>query len=132
MDEKCQVLLLRVLETKTFRRVGGNRDIRVDLRVIGATNEDLESAIKKGRFREDLYYRFDVFRIHLPPLRERAGGVRVLINYFLSQFGDTYKKPIGKVSADALLCLERYSWPAMFASSRMSFNGPYWLGRVKS
>jgi len=111
MDEKCQVLLLRVLETKTFRRVGGNRDIRVDLRVIGATNEDLEPAIKKGRFREDLYYRFDVFRIHLPPLRERAGGVRVLTNYFLSQFGDTYKKPISKVSAEAFLCLESYSWP---------------------
>src|SRR5690349_6237622 len=66
MDEKCQVFLLRVLETKTFRRVGGVRDIRVDVRVIGATNDNLESAIKKNRFREDLYYRFDVFRINLP------------------------------------------------------------------
>ena len=111
MDEKCQVFLLRVLETKTFRRVGGVRDIRVDVRVIGATNDNLESAIKKNRFREDLYYRFDVFRIHLPPLRDRPGGLRVLTNYFLAHFGQMYKKTLRTVSADALRCLESYSWP---------------------
>jgi DNA-binding NtrC family response regulator len=111
MDERCQVFLLRVLETKTFRRVGGDKDIRVDVRVIGATNENLEAAIKKNRFREDLYYRFDVFHINLPPLRERPGGLRVLTDYFTTQFGQTYKKHIRTVSADALRCLESYSWP---------------------
>jgi DNA-binding NtrC family response regulator len=111
MDEKCQVSLLRVLETKTFRRLGGERDIRVDVRVIGATNENLEAAIKTNRFREDLYYRFDVFRINLPPLRDRPGGLRVLSQHFLAQFGRMYKKNLRSVSADALRCLESYSWP---------------------
>ena len=111
MDEKCQVSLLRVLETKTFRRVGGERDIRVDVRVIGATNENLEAAIKNNRFRKDLYYRFDVFRINLPPLRDRPGGLRVLSQYFLAQFDQMYKKNLRAISADALQCLESYAWP---------------------
>ncbi len=111
MDEKCQVSLLRVLETKRFCRVGGERDIRVDVRVIAATNEDLEAAIQKHKFREDLYYRFDVFRIHLPPLRERLGGLTVLTHYFLAQFGTMYHKNIHVVSPETLRCLEGYSWP---------------------
>jgi len=111
MDDKCQVSLLRVLESKLFYRVGGQRDIHVDVRVIAATNEDLEAAIKKNRFREDLYYRFDVFHIHLPPLRERPGGLTVLTHYFLAQFGGMYNKHIQTVSAEALRCLESYSWP---------------------
>lgn len=111
MDEKCQVFLWRVLESKTFRRVGGERDIRVDVRVIGATNENLEAAIKNNRFREDLYYRFDVFRINLPPLRERAGGIRVLAGHFLGQFSQLYNKALLGISAEALRCLESYSWP---------------------
>jgi len=111
MDEKCQVSLLRVLETKMFRRVGGEKGIPVDVRVIAATNEDLEEAIKKNRFREDLYYRFDVFRIHLPPLRERPGGLTVLTHYFLAQFGRMYNKNLSAVSTAALRCLESYSWP---------------------
>src|ERR1700757_341277 len=111
MDEKCQVSLLRVLETKMFRRVGGEKGIPVDVRVIAATNEDLEEAIKKNRFREDLYYRFDVFRIHLPPLRERSGGLTALTHYFLAEFGRMYNKNLRGVSAEALRCLESYSWP---------------------
>jgi transcriptional regulator with PAS, ATPase and Fis domain len=111
MDEKCQVSLLRVLETKMFRRVGGEKGIPVDVRVIAATNEDLEEAIKKNRFREDLYYRFDVFRIHLPPLRERSGGLTALTHYFLAEFGRMYNKNLRAVSAEALRCLESYSWP---------------------
>ena len=111
MDEKCQVSLLRVLESKTFRRLGGERDICVDVRVIGATNENLEAAIKQNRFREDLYYRFDVFHIDLPPLRDRPGGLKVLSHHFLAQFGQMYKKDLRSVSADALRCLESYSWP---------------------
>ena len=86
MDEKTQVSLLRVLETKTIRRVRGEKDIRVDIRVIAATNENIEEAIKLGRFREDLYYRLDVFRIHLPPLRERHGAISVLTHHFVARF----------------------------------------------
>ena len=111
MDEKCQVSLLRVLETKTFRRVGGERGIPVDVRVIAATNEDLEEAIKQKRFREDLYYRFDVFRIHLPPLRERPGGLKVLSHYFLAEFGASYNKNVRGISLEAVRSLESYSWP---------------------
>lgn len=111
MDEKCQVFLLRILESKTFRRVGGEKDIRVDVRVIGATNEDLEAAVKNNKFREDLYFRFDVFRINLPPLRDRPGGIKVLSQHFLEQFGQMYHKHLQTVSADALRYLESYSWP---------------------
>jgi DNA-binding NtrC family response regulator len=111
MDDKCQVSLLRVLETRMFRRVGGEKHIRADVRVIAATNENLEAAIKNNRFREDLYYRFDVFRINLPPLRERPGGLTVLTRYFLAQFGGIYNKTLRTVSSDTLRCLESYSWP---------------------
>jgi transcriptional regulator with PAS, ATPase and Fis domain len=111
MDEKCQVFLLRVLESKTFRRVGGEKDIRVDVRVIGATNEHLEATVKNNRFREDLYFRFDVFRINLPPLRDRPGGLKVLSQHFLDQFSQLYHKHLRTVSADALRYLESYSWP---------------------
>jgi transcriptional regulator with PAS, ATPase and Fis domain len=111
MDDKCQVSLLRVLESKVFRRVGGERAIHVDVRVLAATNEDLEAAVKKNRFREDLFYRFDVFRIHLPPLRERPGGLTVLTHYFLAQFDAMYNRNIKTLSAEALRCLESYSWP---------------------
>ena len=111
MDEKCQVFLLRVLESKSFRRVGGEKDIRVDVRVIGATNENLEMAVKKKQFREDLYFRFDVFRINLPPLRDRPGGLQVLSQNFLEQFNHMYNKQLRSVSAEALRYLESYSWP---------------------
>jgi DNA-binding NtrC family response regulator len=111
MDEKSQVFLLRVLETKTFRRVGGEKDIHVDVRVIGAANENLEAAVKQRRFREDLYYRFDVFRVNLPPLRDRPGGLKVLSDYFLLHFNKMYKKKLRSVSLETFRCLENYSWP---------------------
>jgi DNA-binding NtrC family response regulator len=111
MDDKCQVSLLRVLEARMFRRIGGEKNIRVDVRVIAATNEDLEAAIRNNRFREDLYYRFDVFRINLPPLRERPGGLTVLAHYFLAQFSEVYNKTVRTVSSETLRCLESYPWP---------------------
>jgi DNA-binding NtrC family response regulator len=111
MDEKTQISLLRVLETKTIRRVGGSKDIDVDARVIAATNENIEETVKARRFREDLYYRLDVFRVHLPPLRERPGDVTFLTNHFISRFGALYKKSIRRAPAEIYQILRAYSWP---------------------
>jgi DNA-binding NtrC family response regulator len=111
MDERTQVALLRVLETKTVRRVGGNRDLQIDTRIIAATNEKIEELVKARRFREDLFYRLDVFRIDLPPLRERAGGVSILANHFISRFDTLYSKNIRTVSPDVYELLRGYPWP---------------------
>ena len=111
MDEKIQISLLRILETKTMRRVGGTKDIDVDARVIAATNENIEETVKARRFREDLYYRLDVFRIHLPPLRERPGDVTFLTNHFIANFGAVYRKSIRRAPAEIYQILRAYSWP---------------------
>ena len=111
MDEKTQVSLLRVLETKTMRRVGGTKDIDVDARVIAATNENIEETVKARRFREDLYYRLDVFRIHLPLLRDRPGDVTFLTNHFIAHFGAMYHKSIRRAPAEIYQILRAYSWP---------------------
>jgi DNA-binding NtrC family response regulator len=111
MDEKTQVSLLRVLETKTIRRVRGDRDIKVDVRVVAATNEKIEDAVKARRFREDLYYRLDVFGIHLPPLRERSGGVTLLTQHFVALFASQYQKDIRAISPLTYRLLRRYDWP---------------------
>ncbi len=111
MDERTQVSLLRVLETKTIRRVRGEKDIKVNVRVIAATNEDIEEAVKGGRFREDLYYRLDVFRIHLPPLRERPGGVTLLTDHYVARFDELYDRNIRVVSPETYRLLRRYTWP---------------------
>lgn len=111
MDEKTQVSLLRVLETKKLRRVRGDTEIKVDVRVIAASNEKLEDAVKGGRFREDLYYRLDVFGIHIPPLRDRPGGVTLLTDHFVSLFNAQYHKQIRTISRDTYRLLRRYAWP---------------------
>ena len=111
MDEKTQVGLLRILETKSFRRVRGDKDIHVDVRVIAATNEALEDAIKQRRFREDLYYRLDVFHIHLPPLRDRPGGVTLLTNNFVIVFNSLYHKRVKTIAPETYRCLRRHPWP---------------------
>jgi DNA-binding NtrC family response regulator len=111
MDEKAQISLLRVLETNTFRRVGGTKDIGVDVRVIAATNEDLQEAVEQKKFREDLYYRLDVMRIHLPPLRQRPGAVTFLTDHFVILFNEIYHKNVRAVSPDAYRYLRRYPWP---------------------
>ena len=111
MEEKAQISLLRVLETKTFRRVGGEKDVLVDVRVLAATNESLEDAVKQGRFREDLYYRLDVFHIHVPPLRNRPGAITLLTNQFVTVFDAIYKKNVSEVSPETYRYLRRYPWP---------------------
>jgi DNA-binding NtrC family response regulator len=110
MDEKVQVSLLRVLETKTFRRVGGKTNIHVDVRIIAATNENLEKAVKERRFREDLYYRLDVFRIQVPPLRERPGGVTLLASHYVPYFNRIYGKRVRTIAPETLRFLRRYPW----------------------
>jgi two-component system, NtrC family, response regulator AtoC len=111
INEKAQVSLLRVLETKTFRRVGGEKDVCANVRVVAATNENLEEAVQQKRFREDLFYRLDVFHIHVPALRERPGGVSLLTNHFVPHFNAVYKKQLRVVSPEAWHCLRSYSWP---------------------
>lgn len=111
MDDKTQVSLLRVLEEKMLRRVGGAKDIHVDVRVLAATNENIEEAVKQKRFREDLYYRLDVFPIHLPPLRARPGAVTLLTDHFVSYFDAIYKKNVRAVPLETYRCLRRYPWP---------------------
>ena len=111
MDEKTQVSLLRVLETKTIRRVRGEKDIHVDVRVIAATNDNIEEAVKAGRFREDLYYRLDVFRIQLPPLRERNAAITLLTDHFVTCFAQLYRKDVRAVSRETYRLIRQYPWP---------------------
>src|SRR6266581_1125385 len=108
MSLATQTKILRVLQSGTFERVGGNQPIRVDVRVIAATNKPLEQAVAKREFREDLFYRLNVVRIHIPPLRERKQDIRLLVNYFLKKFATGAPKSI---SSDALAALEHYHWP---------------------
>jgi len=106
-----QAKLLRFLEEKTFKRVGGVRDIQVDVRIIAATNRDLDRAVRDGTFREDLYYRLKVIPIVLPPLRERREDIPVLVYHFLEQFNREFKKNTRRVTEEAMACLVRYDWP---------------------
>lgn len=106
-----QAKLLRVLQEKSFERVGGNKEIRVDIRVVAATNINLEEAVAKGRFREDLYYRLKVIPIELPPLRERKEDIPLLVEYFLQRHCRKCNKSIRGVSAGALAALSEYPWP---------------------
>ena len=107
----CQTKLLRVLETGTVRRVGDVKDRQVDARVIAATNEDLEKAREEGRFREDLFYRLDVLRKDLPPLRERGTDIELLARHFLSRFQEKTGKPIEGFAPEVLEIFRRYEWP---------------------
>ncbi|MBX5448703.1 MAG: sigma 54-interacting transcriptional regulator [Thermogemmatispora sp.] len=105
-----QSKLLRFLETRSFRRVGGTHEIQVRLRVISASNVDLAAAVARREFREDLFYRLKVFTIHIPPLREHPEDIVPLVDYFLRQQGDKEGRA-QRLSSEALALLERYSWP---------------------
>jgi two-component system response regulator AtoC len=111
MGSGMQVKLLRFLEEKCFRRVGGTRDIQVDARIIAATNRNLEEAIKTGAFREDLYYRLQVIPIHLSALRERREDIPLLIQHFLDTFNEELRKDTTSVAPEALERLVAYDWP---------------------
>ena len=105
-----QVKLLRVIQEREFRRVGGNQDIKVDVRVVAATNKDLEKAVAEGSFREDLYYRLDVIPIRLPPLRMRTGDIPLLVNHFLERFSKESGKPKPMIGPEAMPVLLGHEW----------------------
>jgi DNA-binding NtrC family response regulator len=111
IDRKTQLDLLRVIETKQFTRVGGNEVIKVDFRIISATNRNLEEAVKEGVFREDLFYRLNVFTIDVPPLRERNNDVLLLSEFFLNKYAQAIGKPFVDFAPDALEKIKCYSWP---------------------
>jgi two-component system nitrogen regulation response regulator NtrX len=111
MSLATQAKILRVLEERVFQRVGGNRDISVDVRVIAATNKNIQEEITEGRFREDLYFRLNVFPFHLPPLRERREDIPHLLIRFISEYGTLYGKPDLTLSSEAEEAMVRYHWP---------------------
>ena len=111
MPPTVQPKLLRMLESRTFRRVGGTSDIPVNVRVIAATNRDLDKAVSQGRFRDDLYYRLNVFPIPLPPLRNRREDVPVLAAHFLSLFNTMLRKNVAGFTTRAMELMTSYGWP---------------------
>ncbi|NBT59939.1 sigma-54-dependent Fis family transcriptional regulator, partial [bacterium] len=106
-----QVKLLRVLQDHSFTPLGSNREVKTDVRVIAATNRDLELAIKQGRFREDLFYRLNVMPIFLPPLRNRQEDIAPLVHHFMDKFNLKHSKKISSIGTDALVALEHFHWP---------------------
>ncbi len=111
MTLPTQTKILRVLQSGTFERVGGNQAVKTDVRIIAATNKPLEEAVAARQFREDLFYRLNVVRIQIPPLRARKEDVRLLVNYFLGKFAQVQKRAPKSISPDALAALEAYQWP---------------------
>ena len=108
---ETQIALLRVLQEREFERVGGTDVLRADVRVISATNRDLQAAIAAGAFRSDLYYRLNVFPIKLPALRERKDDVPLLVNYFVDRYAKRAGKKIKHIQRKTLNMLQEYSWP---------------------
>jgi len=111
ISQKMQVELLRVLESKKFMRVGGNKEISSDFRVICATNRDLKGMVEKGTFREDLYYRLNVMNIHVPPLRERVEDIPLLVDYFIKKYCTSMNKPLISIEPAALKRIMEYQFP---------------------
>ncbi len=117
LDEFCELgfdlqsKLLRVLEDKTYERLGGNKTIHADTRIIAATNRDIEALVREGKFREDLYYRINVLRIHMPPLRERIECIEPLAYYLLGRLSRAEKKQVNMLSPEVLVLFKTYPWP---------------------
>ena len=111
LQPSTQAKILRVLQSREFEPLGGTRPLKVDVRIIAATNRNLESMVQKGTFRDDLYYRLHVFPITLPPLRERLEDLPLLAEFFLKRFQEKYHCPVKTLSPEALQAMRRYSWP---------------------
>ena len=111
LGPEIQVSLLRVLQEKEFERVGGNRTIKTDVRVIAATNKDLRREVNEGRFRMDLFYRLNVFPVHVPPLRERGNDIPVLVDYFATRLAARTGKKISQIEKRSISAMQQYTWP---------------------
>jgi two-component system, NtrC family, response regulator PilR len=111
MNQTMQVKLLRVLQDRRFRRLGGTEEVQADIRVIAATNQDLQKMVSDGRFREDLYYRINVIQVHLPPLRDRREDVPLLAEHFLAKYAHGVEKPVRGIAHEAQELLSAYGWP---------------------
>jgi formate hydrogenlyase transcriptional activator len=111
LTPEMQIALLRVLQEKEFERVGGNRTIHTDVRVIAATNRDLQREVSDGNFRADLYYRLNVFPVHVPSLKDRRDDIPILVDYFISRFATRMGKRIVQIDRRTLDAMQRYSWP---------------------
>jgi transcriptional regulator with PAS, ATPase and Fis domain len=127
-----QVELLRVIETKQFSRVGGNQLIKSDFRVIAATNEPLEELVKAGKFREDLYYRLNVFSLVVPPLRDRRQDIPLLSHYFLNRFATAMNKPIKNISREAMDFIVKYDWPGNVRELENAIERAVVVGKINS
>ncbi|MBI2493425.1 MAG: sigma-54-dependent Fis family transcriptional regulator [Candidatus Rokubacteria bacterium] len=110
LKPELQAKLLRVLQEREIERVGGTRPIRIDVRVVAATNANLDEAVARGAFREDLYYRLNVVPIHVPPLRERADDIPLLVEHFVRHLAQAFNRPVEGVSPEALAALRQYRW----------------------
>jgi DNA-binding NtrC family response regulator len=122
MSLDAQKMLLRVLDTTTFTRLGGNQTLTVDVHILTATNREIEKVVKKNKFREDLYYRLKGMTLHLPPLRERTEDIRPLVEAFISEFSSEYAKNIKCISPEALTRLEQAAWPGNIRQLRSSIQ----------
>jgi len=111
LPAETQMALLRVLQERQFERVGGNRVIPTDVRIIAATNRDLRAAIVAGAFRADLFYRLNVFPIEVPPLRQRREDIPMLVEYFVKRYADKARKPFSKIDKNTLRLCQSYDWP---------------------
>jgi transcriptional regulator with GAF, ATPase, and Fis domain len=111
MSLQVQSKLLRVLEESSFERVGGNKSIEVDIRVIAATNKDLGELIRKGEFRDDLYYRINIVNLRLPPLRERRGDIPLLVDYFIAKYAAKYNRPVVEATPEVVDLWSGHDWP---------------------
>jgi len=111
ISPSVQIRLLRVLQEREFERVGGDKTIKVNVRIIAATSRNLEQAMRENRFREDLYYRLNVFPIHLPPLKERRSDILLLADHFLQKYNDVYSRRIKRISTPAINMMMAYHWP---------------------
>jgi two-component system, NtrC family, response regulator AtoC len=127
MSAELQIKLLRVLETKTFRRVGGNEELKVNIRILSSTNRDLQEAIKSGKLREDFYYRLNVFPLMLPPLRERKEDISLLARYFLERIEEKEKAGFREFEPGALAALNEHSWPGNVRELRNVVHRAYVL-----
>ncbi|MFW6312793.1 MAG: sigma-54-dependent transcriptional regulator [Spirochaetota bacterium] len=120
IDQSVQIKILRVLQEKTFERVGGEQTLEVDVRIISATNKDLKQEIERGNFREDLFYRLNVVNIHIPPLRERKEDIPLLVSNFIKEFATENGKPVEGIDPKARALLYNYSWPGNVRELRNS------------